>query len=86
MFRKHAGRPGELKHVPDKSKRPPVEAYLALQRRFEHLVKMSGGVPERVPGKDHELATIQAYADANVERLARWAAFDAATSAPPAAP
>src|SRR5205807_8459129 len=34
-FRKRAGQPGELKHVPDKERRPPVEKFLALQRRSE---------------------------------------------------
>ena len=75
-FRKRAGQPGELKHVPDKSKRPPVESYLVAQRRFEHIVKLGdGGKAIAKPGHEEELAAIQSYADRNVERLARWAQF-----------
>ncbi|MBI3184560.1 MAG: hypothetical protein HYZ28_20690 [Myxococcales bacterium] len=73
MFRKRAGQPGELKHVPEKAKRPPVEKYLALQQRFEHLVRTVDGKPAVVKGKEAEVAAIQAWADKNVERLGRLA-------------
>jgi pyruvate ferredoxin oxidoreductase beta subunit len=55
---------GELKHVPEKARRPPVEKFLALQERFRHVV----GDPEKV-------AALQAYADRTVERFARWTTF-----------
>ncbi len=74
-FRKRRGQPGELKHVPDKSKRPPVEEFLALQRRFEHLVCRQDGKLVTVTGKEQQVAAIQSYADRNVERLARWGQF-----------
>lgn len=72
-FRKRAGQPGELKHVPDK--RVPVEEFLVLQRRFEHLVKRDRetGKPAIVKGREAQVAAIQAYADRNVERLKRLA-------------
>jgi pyruvate ferredoxin oxidoreductase beta subunit len=66
-FRKRAGQPAELKHVPEK--RPPVEEYLARQRRFEHVVRLVDGKAQVVPGKETAIATIQSYADRNVERL-----------------
>jgi pyruvate ferredoxin oxidoreductase beta subunit len=69
-FRKHAGAPGEVK-VP--AKRPPVEEWLSLQRRFEHLARMENGEPRIVPGREADVARIQAYADRNLARLARWA-------------
>jgi pyruvate ferredoxin oxidoreductase beta subunit len=72
-FRKRAGQDGELKHVPEKGKRPPVERYLVAQRRFEHLVRLVDGEARVVPGHEAELAAIQAYADANVERLSKLA-------------
>jgi pyruvate/2-oxoacid:ferredoxin oxidoreductase beta subunit len=73
-FRKRAGQPGELKHVPEKAKRPAVEKYLALQQRFEHLVRRGeGGAPLVVPGHEAEVLAIQAYADRNVEALQRLA-------------
>jgi pyruvate ferredoxin oxidoreductase beta subunit len=70
-FRKRAGERGEVKHVP--SERPPVTRWLALQRRFEHLVRTVDGQPQIVAGRDAEVARIQAYADRNLERLRKWA-------------
>jgi pyruvate ferredoxin oxidoreductase beta subunit len=72
-FRKHVGRPGELKHVPER--RPRVEDYLVKQRRFEHLVRVVDGKPTVVAGREADVARLQEYADKNVERLRRWAAF-----------
>jgi pyruvate ferredoxin oxidoreductase beta subunit len=69
-FRKRAGVPGEIKHVPPK--RPPVSEWLALQRRFEHLVRTIDGKPQIVAGREADVARIQAYADKNLERLAKW--------------
>src|SRR4051812_48830732 len=68
-FRKRAGQPGEVKYVP--AERPPVTKWLALQRRFEHLVRSVDGKPQIVAGHDAEVARIQAYADKNLERLKR---------------
>jgi pyruvate ferredoxin oxidoreductase beta subunit len=73
-FRYRRGKGGELKHVPDKAKRPPVQNFLAYQRRFDHILTMVDGEPQVRPGKEHELEALQAYADRNVERLARYAA------------
>jgi pyruvate/2-oxoacid:ferredoxin oxidoreductase beta subunit len=78
-FRKKAGQRGELKHVPEKTRRPGVEKYLSLQQRFEHLVRAEGGKPVVVAGKEPEVAAIQAWADKNVERLQSWAGFGAAS-------
>jgi pyruvate ferredoxin oxidoreductase beta subunit len=72
-FRKRAAQPGELKHLPEK--RPPVTEFIARQRRFEHLVRWSDGEAVVVPGREADVAALQAYADRNVERLRRWAAF-----------
>jgi len=70
-FRKKRGQPAELKHLPEKAKRPPVERFLGLQQRFEHLVRVASGTLQKVPGKESQIAAIQAYADRNVDRLAR---------------
>jgi pyruvate/2-oxoacid:ferredoxin oxidoreductase beta subunit len=72
-FRKRRGARGELKNVPDRAKRPPVDAFLAAQRRFEHIVRVVDGKPAVVPGREADLAAIQAYADRNVEHLSRLA-------------
>ncbi len=72
-FRKRKGEPGEIKHVPEKGKRPPVEKFLVGQRRFEHLVRSANGAVAVVPGHEQELSALQAYADRNVERLQRLA-------------
>ncbi len=74
-FRKRAGEPGEVKHVPEKGKRPPVEQYLVKQRRFEHLARLVDGEIRVTPGREGDLAKLQSYADRNVERLKKWAAF-----------
>ncbi len=72
-FRKRAGQQGELRHVPDKSKRPPVTEFLSIQQRFEHLVRKVGSEMKVVPGREAEIAAIQSYADRNVERLEKLA-------------
>jgi pyruvate ferredoxin oxidoreductase beta subunit len=72
-FRKRKDQPGEIKNVPEKARRPPVERFLVGQRRFDHVVRLVDGVPSVVPGYEAELAAIQAYADRNVERLGRIA-------------
>ncbi len=73
-FRKRAGQPGELLHVP-LERRPPVVDYLARQRRFDHLVTMDGKNPVVRPGREGEVAAIQSYADKNVARLRQLAAL-----------
>jgi len=72
-FRKRRGQPGEIKNVPEKARRPPVERFLVGQRRFEHLVRLVGGEPAISPGHESEVRAIQAFADQNVERLGRIA-------------
>jgi pyruvate ferredoxin oxidoreductase beta subunit len=72
-FRKRKGERGEIKHVAEKSKRPPVERFLAPQRRFEHVVRAVDGRVVVAPGHEEELAALQSYADQNVERLERLA-------------
>jgi pyruvate ferredoxin oxidoreductase beta subunit len=73
-FRKRAGQPGELLHVPPAERRPPVGEYLARQRRFDHLVRLEDGHPVIRPGREPDVATIQSYADRNVARLQQLAA------------
>jgi len=75
MFRKRVGQPGELKHLPEKAKRPVVEKYLALQQRFDHLVRKNGDKLEVRPGREADIAVLQSYADRNCERLQKWANF-----------
>jgi pyruvate ferredoxin oxidoreductase beta subunit len=70
-FRKRAGEPAQLKHLPDPAKRPRVEEYLVKQRRFDHLVRLTDGKPKIIPGREPDVATIQSYADRNIARLER---------------
>ena len=72
-FRWRAGKGGELKHVADKARRPPVEKFLAIQRRFDHLVETVDGQVRVRPGHEAQVAALQAYADRNVERLTKLA-------------
>jgi pyruvate ferredoxin oxidoreductase beta subunit len=72
-FRKRRGQVGEIKHVPEKARRPPVERFLVAQRRFEHVVRLVNDAPTIAPGHEAEIQAIQAYADRNVERLGRIA-------------
>jgi pyruvate ferredoxin oxidoreductase beta subunit len=74
-FRWRAGKGGEVKHVPEKARRPPVEKYLAYQRRFDHLVQMVDGAPQVRPGREAQVAALQAFADGRVEKLGRLAAL-----------
>jgi pyruvate ferredoxin oxidoreductase beta subunit len=72
-FRKRGAGPIELKHVPDR--RPPVEEYLARQRRFEHVARLGpAGKATIVAGREADVAMIQSYADRNVARLQRYVA------------
>ena len=73
-FRWRNGQGGELKHVPlERAQRPPVEKFLGAQRRFDHLVHAKDGQLVVRPGREAEVAALQAYADRTVERLARYA-------------
>jgi pyruvate/2-oxoacid:ferredoxin oxidoreductase beta subunit len=72
-FKKKRGQPGELKHVPEKAKRPGVEKFLLGQQRFDHLVRAVDGKAQIVPGREADVARLQDYADRNVERLGRIA-------------
>jgi pyruvate ferredoxin oxidoreductase beta subunit len=69
MFRKRAGQPGEFKHLPEKAKRPPVEKWLGLQQRFEHLCRMENGEVKLRAGHEDQVAAIQTYADRNFPHL-----------------
>jgi pyruvate ferredoxin oxidoreductase beta subunit len=71
-FRYRAGKGGELKNVAEKSRRPPVEKFLAGQRRFDHLIQMVDGQPVVRKGMEDHLATLQSYADQNVARLEKY--------------
>ena len=72
-FRKRKGQLGEIKNVAEKGKRPPVESFLVGQRRFDHLVRLIDGKPAVTPGREADLAAVQAYADRNVEWLGKLA-------------
>jgi pyruvate ferredoxin oxidoreductase beta subunit len=72
-FRKRAGQPGEVKYLP--TIRPPVIEWLARQRRFDHLARLTEGTAVTVPGHESEVARIQDWADRNVARLSRWSAL-----------
>lgn len=74
-FRKRAGQTGEIKFVPEKAKRPTVESFLSAQQRFDHLFARANGDVKVAPGREPDVATLQSYADRNVERLARIAAL-----------
>ncbi len=50
---------GQITNVRKISKKAPVTEYLQTQARFRHLFQ---------PGREHELAEIQAIADANIAR------------------
>jgi pyruvate ferredoxin oxidoreductase beta subunit len=76
-FRKHRGRAGEIKHLPPRERRPKVVEFLALQERFGHLVsKKNGSGIEIAAGREAQVEALQALADDNAERLARWARWD----------
>jgi hypothetical protein len=55
--------------------RPPVEEFLAAQRRFAHLVRRDRetGAATVVPGREDDVARLRAWVHANVERLYRLA-------------
>jgi len=54
----------------DAAERPPVEEFMAMQRRFGHLVKRNGdGTAEVRPGREDEVARLRDWTQKNVERL-----------------
>jgi pyruvate/2-oxoacid:ferredoxin oxidoreductase beta subunit len=55
--------------------RPPVEEFLAEQRRFAHLVRRDRetGRPLVLPGREDDVAKLRTWVDGNVERLYRLA-------------
>ena len=73
-FRKRRGEKGELLNLPPIGKRPPVVEFLARQQRFEHLARWVDGKSVVVPGREAEVAALQAFADRNVARLEALAA------------
>lgn len=73
-FRRRRGQKGEVLQVPPKPERPRVEEYLARQQRFEHLATLVDGRAAIVPGREAEIAALQAWADAQVGKLEALAA------------
>jgi len=61
--------------APAASDRPPVEEFLARQRRFQHLVKRdpASGSPVVQPGREPAMDRLRAWVQENVERLHRLA-------------
>jgi len=59
----------------DQKERPPIEAFLAAQRRFQHLVRKNAdtGAPEIRPGREADVERVRAWAQGNVERLYKLA-------------
>jgi pyruvate/2-oxoacid:ferredoxin oxidoreductase beta subunit len=70
------GKGGSVKDCPRASaERPPVEEFLAAQRRFGHLVqrdKQTGRAVVR-RGREDDMARLRTWVDGNVERLYRLA-------------
>ncbi|MBI2343696.1 MAG: hypothetical protein HYV02_05150 [Deltaproteobacteria bacterium] len=75
-YAKERGRPGELKFVElDATKRPPIEAFLGLQRRFQHLVRFNKatGTYDIRPGQEESVARIRDWIQHRLEQLQRLA-------------
>jgi pyruvate/2-oxoacid:ferredoxin oxidoreductase beta subunit len=70
------GKGGSVKDCPhDAPERPPVEEFLAAQRRFAHLVRRDKetGLPVVLPGREGDVAKLRTWVDGNVARLYRLA-------------
>ncbi len=70
------GKGGKIVDCPiEASERPPIEEFLVLQRRFQHLVKRGSetGTPQARPGRAEDLERLRAWVQSNVERLYRLA-------------
>jgi len=68
------GKGGSVKDCPrEAAERPPVEEFLAAQRRFSHLVRRDRetGAAVVVPGREADVARLRAWVQENVERLYR---------------
>jgi pyruvate/2-oxoacid:ferredoxin oxidoreductase beta subunit len=66
------GKGGSVKDCPRAAAdRPPVEEFLAAQRRFGHLVRpdRESGAPTVVPGREGDVARLRTWVQGNVERL-----------------
>jgi pyruvate/2-oxoacid:ferredoxin oxidoreductase beta subunit len=66
------GKGGSVKDCPrEAADRPPVEEFLAAQRRFAHLVRRDrqSGLATVVPGREADVARLRGWVQANVERL-----------------
>jgi len=57
------------------AERPPIEEFLAAQRRFAHIVwrDRESGAAVVVPGREADVAKLRAWVQGNVERLYRLA-------------
>ena len=66
------GKGGKVVDCPvEAAERPPIEEFLAAQRRFQHLVRRNpeSGKPEIRPGREAAVDQVRAWAQSNVERL-----------------
>jgi pyruvate ferredoxin oxidoreductase beta subunit len=70
------GKGGSVKDCSlDAKERPPLESFLGMQRRFNHLVQKApanGGYAVR-PGKEPQMEKLREWTQSNVERLYRLA-------------
>jgi pyruvate ferredoxin oxidoreductase beta subunit len=70
------GKGGKVVDCPvEATERPPIEEFLAAQRRFQHLVRKhpETGKPETRPGREGDVEQVRAWAQGNVERLYKLA-------------
>ena len=72
------GKGGKVVDCPvEAAERPPIEEFLAAQRRFQHLVRRNAdtGKPEIRPGREAVVEQVRTWAQGNVERLYALAAL-----------
>jgi len=70
------GKGGKIVDCPiDPAERPPLEDFLVMQRRFNHLVKRGSetGRPTVQPGRAEDVEQLRAWVQGNVERLYKLA-------------
>lgn len=74
-FMKEGKEKGEVKFVEtESSKRPPIEEFMGLQRRFHHLVHKDPktGQFQTRPGKEEVLQQIRDWIQNRIESLMKW--------------
>lgn len=72
VFLWEKGKGGSVKDCPlDPAERPPVEKFLGMQRRFNHLLEKDKETGEYRPrkGGEENMARMKAWVQGNVERL-----------------